>query len=53
MGDKKQNRINISFRDNEAETKLHDWVVKQGEVGGVSNYIKRILAEIMQKQEGK
>ncbi|WP_303007076.1 hypothetical protein [Romboutsia ilealis] len=50
---KDQKRFNITFRENEKEIELYNWVKLQGEVGGVSNYIKRILLAEKERSEGK
>lgn len=50
----KQKRMNITFRDNQKEKELYTWIKEQGEVGGVSNYVKRVLLKEMEKmKEGK
>lgn len=50
---KEQKRFNVTFRENSQELELYLWVKDQGEVGGVSNYIKRVLLDEKKRQEGK
>lgn len=50
---KQQKKFNVTFRENPKEIDLYNWIKDQGEVGGVSNYIKRVLLEEKQRQEGK
>lgn len=48
---KPQKRCNVTFRDNEKEMKLYNFIRSKGEVGGVSNYIKTELYKIMESEE--
>lgn len=45
-------KIGISFKDNELETKLYDFLKKKSVLIGESNYIKQLLLEKMQNEEG-
>lgn len=44
---KKQKRCNVTFRDNEAELELWEWIQEKGQVAGVSSFIKTELYKIM------
>lgn len=47
-------KLIITFRDTELENKLYDFVVsKEGELGGKSGYVKKILLEELKKEERK
>lgn len=48
---KPQKRFNVTFRQNEKEMKLYNWIQEKGEVGGVSNFIKTELYKIMESEE--
>ena len=48
---KEQKRINITFRDNESEEELYNWIKKRGEICGVSAFIKTELYRIMQLEK--
>ena len=47
----KQKRFNVTFRDNEKEVELYNWVKEQSEIGGASNYIKRVLQHEKERSE--
>lgn len=47
----KRNRITVNFRDNEVDQKIYDYIVEQGKVIGVSNAIKKIISDHMEKDE--
>lgn len=49
---KPQKRCNVTFRDNEKELRLYEWIQQKGEVGGVSNFIKTELYKIMEQEQG-
>ncbi|MEW9924100.1 hypothetical protein AB2T63_12130 [Clostridium butyricum] len=53
MDNKKQKKFNVTFRENPKEIELYNWAKEQGQVGGISNYIKRLLLEEKLRQEGK
>lgn len=54
MGNKKQKRITVNFRENEEEQKLYNWVKERGIIGGDSVFIKNILyEEYLKDKEGK
>ena len=48
MEDKRM-RITVNFRDKDKA--LHEWIIKKGEVIGVSNAIKLILDEAKKREE--
>jgi hypothetical protein len=48
---KKQTRLYVTFRENEEEEELYNWIIQKSKVGGVSNYFK--LLALKDKQEGK
>lgn len=50
---KAQKRFNVTFRDNESEEELYNWIKKKGEIGGVSNFIKTELNRIMELEKSK
>lgn len=51
---KVQKRFNITFRENEKELELYNWVKEKGQVGSISSYIKTVLYKEMKKEtEGK
>ena len=41
----KQNKINVTFRNNDMEQDLYKFALEQGkkELGGTANYIKRLI----------
>ena len=41
----KQNKINVTFRNNDMELELYKYALEQGkkELGGTANYIKRLI----------
>lgn len=47
----KQRRYNVTFRDNDKEIELYDWVKEQSQIGGASNFIKLILQQEKDKRE--
>ncbi|ELC8423196.1 hypothetical protein ACV31L_12770 [Clostridium perfringens] len=54
MGNKKQTRITVNFRENEEEQKLYKWIKERGIIGGDSVFIKSILhKEYLKDKEGK
>lgn len=55
MADKKQDKISVSFsKEKELEQNLYKWLLKKGELIGVSTTIKQILYDrYKQEQEGK
>ena len=53
MAEKKQDKVSLSFsKDKDIEQKLYQWVLKKGEIVGVSSIIKQILYEKMLQEEG-
>ena len=50
----RKTRITVNFREgNKADQELYNWIVQQGEIIGVSNAIKQILAKVKDMQEEK
>lgn len=47
---KKRDRITVNFRDNEVDKKIYDYIQEQGKVIGLSNAIKKIIAEYMERE---
>ena len=53
MAEKKQDTVSLSFsKDKEVEQKLYKWVLRKGEIVGVSSIVKQILYEKMLEEEG-
>lgn len=51
---KKQKRCNVTFRDNETEQQLWEWIQQKGQVAGVSSFIKTELFKLMSaEKQGK
>ncbi len=51
---KRKTRITVNFREgNNADQELYKWIIQQGEIIGVSNAIKQILAKVREAQEDK
>lgn len=51
---KDQKRCNVTFRDNEVERELWEWIQEKGKVAGVSSFIKTQLYKIMiEEKQGK
>ena len=51
---KKQTRVTVSFKDNDQEQKLYEWINSKSEIIGVANAIKQILNKAMiEEVEGK
>lgn len=51
---KRKTRITVNFREgNNADQELYKWIIQQGEIIGVSNAIKQILAKVKEAQEDK
>lgn len=51
---KAQKRCNVTFRDNEEERELWEWIQEKGKVAGVSSFIKIQLYKIMlEERQGK
>lgn len=49
---KPQKRFNITFRENQQEEELYNWIKSKGQVGGISNFIKTEMYKLMlQEQE--
>ena len=44
-------KIGISFKDNELESKIYDFLRKKSKLLGESTYIKQLLLEKMQEEE--
>lgn len=53
MADKKQEKVSVSFsKEKELEQELYKWILKKGELIGVSTAIKQILYEKYQQERG-
>lgn len=50
---KKQMKLYVTFRENEEETDLYKWIVKESKVGGTSNYFKQLALKDKKEKEGK
>jgi len=37
---KKQKKLYVTFRENEEEIELYNWIIEQSKVGGVANFFK-------------
>lgn len=44
-------KVGISFKDNELETKLYEFLKEKAQLLGESTYIKQLLLEKMQDEE--
>ena len=44
-------KVGISFKDNELETKLYEFLKEKAQLLGESTYIKQLLLERMQDEE--
>lgn len=53
MDRKKQTRITVSFRENEKEQELYDWIISKSDVIGEANAVKQILYEKMLEENKK
>jgi len=55
LDEKKQMKMYVTYRENDEERELFNWVTKESKVGGVSNYFKQLALKDKQKkeQEGK
>ncbi len=52
MADKKQDKVSVSFsKEKDLEQILYKWVLKKGELIGVSTAVKQILYEKFQQEE--
>ena len=47
----KQRKISVSFKSNDKEDKLYDWLNSKSDFVSVSSIIKEILFEKMQEEE--
>lgn len=51
---KLQKRCNVTFRENETEQELWEWIQQKGKVAGVSSFIKTELYKLMlAEKQGK
>lgn len=50
---KVQKKLYVTFRENEKEIELYNWIVEQSQVGGVANFFKILALKEKQRQEGK
>lgn len=46
-------RITITFKDNEKEQELYDFIKEESEILGVSSYVKQVLYEKMLEKKRK
>lgn len=53
MDKEKQKKISLTFRENEKELKLYNWIREKGQVGSIASYIKTILYKEMEREEEK
>ncbi|EGT2192658.1 hypothetical protein ACV3ZT_08555 [Clostridium perfringens] len=52
--DKKQKRFNISFKENEKEVELYNWIRNKSDIAPISTIIKEILYKAMnEEKEGR
>jgi hypothetical protein len=51
MKKEKQKKISLTFRENEKEKQLYNWIREKGQVGSIASYIKTILYREMEKEE--
>ena len=47
----KQSKITVSFRENQTEKELLEWIQKKSAVIGVANFIKQTLYDIKLEEE--
>jgi hypothetical protein len=50
---KKQRKLHVTFRENQEEVELYNFVLEQSKVGGVANYFKLLALKDKQQKEGK
>lgn len=43
-------KVNLSFKENELEQQLYEWLLQQGKLIGPSAYIKQLLLEDMNRK---
>lgn len=48
-----QKKINLTFRNNQEEEALYNWIVQKGKVGGMTNFIKIALMKLKNEEENK
>lgn len=53
MGYKDQTKFSVSFKSNEKEEELRQWLINKSEIIGPSNFIKQVLYERMLQDKGK
>lgn len=51
MGDK--TKFSVSFKDNDKENELRQWLIDKSEIIGPSNFIKQVLYERMLQDKGR
>lgn len=49
----KQKKLFVTFRENEEESELYEWIIKEAKVGGVANYFKQLALKDKREKEGK
>lgn len=47
----KQKKISVSFKENELDLKLYEWLSDKAKVIGYSNAVKEMLYKIMEREE--
>ena len=45
------NKIYLTFKNNEEEEKLYNFLKQKGKIGGISNYIKIEMSKVMKREE--
>ena len=48
--DKKQKRFNISFKENEKEIELYNWIKNKSDIAPISTTIKELLYKAMKEE---
>lgn len=44
-------RISLSFKNNIQEKELYDYVIKKGEIVGISSYLKMLIQKAMLEEK--
>ena len=47
----KQKKLFVTFRENEEELELYNWIIEQSKVGGVANFFKILALKEKQKEK--
>lgn len=48
-----QNKIHLTFKNNNDEEELYNWLIQKGQIGGIANYIKIEMNKIKEKEENE